>query len=76
MFCSWKYVKAYEAAEWWERCEKLGGRDEIAVGTWLACSKRRESCLPYQRARASYPPGGKEPGRPAACASFFLSFFL
>ncbi|WVZ18318.1 hypothetical protein V8G54_005640 [Vigna mungo] len=23
---------------WWEDCDILGGRDEIAMGTWLACS--------------------------------------
>ncbi|KAA8537402.1 hypothetical protein F0562_026912 [Nyssa sinensis] len=26
-------------AEWWEGGEILGGRDEIAGGTWLACSR-------------------------------------
>lgn len=25
--------------EWWEGCEILGGRDEVAGGTWLACSR-------------------------------------
>ncbi|XP_039170549.1 transport and Golgi organization 2 homolog [Eucalyptus grandis] len=25
--------------EWWEEIEILGGRDEIAGGTWLACSR-------------------------------------
>ncbi|KAL5557711.1 hypothetical protein UlMin_033922 [Ulmus minor] len=24
---------------WWEDCEILGGRDEVAGGTWLACSR-------------------------------------
>ncbi|KAF6154375.1 hypothetical protein GIB67_026831 [Kingdonia uniflora] len=24
---------------WWEGCEILGGRDEIAGGTWLACTR-------------------------------------
>ncbi|TQD98292.1 hypothetical protein C1H46_016113 [Malus baccata] len=24
---------------WWEGCEILGGRDEVAGGTWLACSR-------------------------------------
>ncbi|KAK7275749.1 hypothetical protein RIF29_16871 [Crotalaria pallida] len=24
---------------WWEGCDIIGGRDEIASGTWLACSK-------------------------------------
>ena len=24
---------------WWEDCDILGGRDEIAMGTWLACSR-------------------------------------
>ncbi|XP_004300538.1 PREDICTED: transport and Golgi organization 2 homolog [Fragaria vesca subsp. vesca] len=25
--------------EWWEGCKILGGRDEVAGGTWLACSR-------------------------------------
>lgn len=31
---------------WWEGCDILGGRDEIANGTWLACSREgRVACL-------------------------------
>ena len=25
---------------WWDGCEILGGRDELAGGTWLACSRQ------------------------------------
>ncbi|KAL6317473.1 hypothetical protein AAG906_030226 [Vitis piasezkii] len=25
---------------WWEGCDILGGRDEVAGGTWLACSRQ------------------------------------
>lgn len=28
-----------EPLAWWEGCEILGGRDEVAGGTWLACSR-------------------------------------
>ncbi|CAK7346020.1 unnamed protein product [Dovyalis caffra] len=28
-----------EAVGWWDGCEILGGRDAVAGGTWLACSR-------------------------------------
>ncbi|XP_065881503.1 uncharacterized protein [Euphorbia lathyris] len=33
--CRWKT----EAVAWWDGCDILGGRDCVAGGTWLACSR-------------------------------------
>jgi len=35
LLLGWRPTKP---ACWWEDCDILGGRDEIAMGTWLACS--------------------------------------
>ncbi|PON34298.1 Transport and Golgi organization protein [Parasponia andersonii] len=39
--------RATKALAWWEGCESeiLGGRDEVAGGTWLACSREGRMAL-------------------------------
>lgn len=51
--------------EWWDGGEILGGRDELAGGTWLACSRdgrvafltnvREVKCLPDAKSRGDLP---------------------
>lgn len=51
--------------EWWECGEILGGRDELAGGTWLACSRngrvafitnfREVQSLPQAKSRGELP---------------------
>lgn len=51
--------------EWWDGGEILGGRDELAGGTWLACSRdgrvafltnvREVECLPDAKSRGDLP---------------------
>ena len=51
--------------EWWEGDEILGGRDELAGGTWLACSRdgrvafltnvREVQSLPEAKSRGDLP---------------------
>lgn len=44
-FCSRWFAECFgiwrptKAVEWWEGGDILGGRDELAGGTWLACSR-------------------------------------
>lgn len=33
------FFRPTKPAAWWEGGEILGGRDEVAGGTWLACSR-------------------------------------
>ncbi|KAF9601949.1 hypothetical protein IFM89_024283 [Coptis chinensis] len=50
---------------WWEGCEILGGRDEVAGGTWLACTREgkfafvtnvlESRTLPEARSRGDLP---------------------
>lgn len=50
---------------WWEGGEILGGRDEVARGTWLACSREGRialltnvlelSTLPHAKSRGDLP---------------------
>lgn len=34
------FLRPTKPLAWWEGCDILGGRDEVAGGTWLACSRQ------------------------------------